>query len=117
MIILNSLSAFAADWKVISCWKGYNNGEQKSNMKVCAYQLKGNQKCSDNMWEHSNGAYDVCLLESKKSLKIVQLYKGFNQREQDANLAACKKQETTGKICVTDIWTHKQAAYDVALME
>jgi hypothetical protein len=117
LALLSSFSSFASDWKVVSCWKGSSSDEQKANMKACTYQAREKQKCSDNMWEHGQAAYDVCLLESNKRLKIVQLYKGYSQKEQDANLKKCKKQETAGQVCVTDMWTHKKGAYDVALIQ
>ncbi|MBI3555759.1 MAG: hypothetical protein HY074_05815 [Deltaproteobacteria bacterium] len=109
--------ALAADLKVVTCWNGYSNADQKRALGECIRQAGGAQKCSTNFWEHKHAAYDVCLLEAAGPLHIVSIFKGFSQREQNANLRQCKSQEGPGTICITNAWVHGQAAYDVCLME
>ena len=119
VIVLGALvssTSFAA-LKEVNCWKGFNQKEQNANKSRCLQQRGEAQKCSDNIWEHGHAAYDVCLLEAVDPLTIVTTWKGFNQREQDKNLKECRKQESKGSVCVTNIWRHKQAAYDVCLMQ
>jgi len=108
--------AEAGPWKTVSCWKGFRNSEQAENLKRCNAQAGSDKKCSTNLWEHENGAFDVCLLEPNGPLKAVTTFKGFSQAEQNKNLALCKKQESQGQLCITSLWAHGQAAYDVVLM-
>ena len=110
-----SINAFA-EFKTVSCWKGFNNNEQQTNLGMCERQKNQSQKCSTSMWEHGQAAFDVCLLEAKGNLKLISVFKGFNNSEQERNMQICKKQETTNKICVSNIYVHKQAVFDVALM-
>ena len=51
------------------------------------------------------------------NLQVKECWQGFSQREQDANLAACRASEGANQICVSSMWVHEQAAYDVALMD
>ncbi len=109
--------AQAVEFRALSCFKGFSPVDQRNNLNACLKQVRDGQKCSANIWEHRNAAFDVCVLEPIGPLKLAQLYQGFSQRDQTANLAACRQQESSGKICITNVWTHGQAVFDVALME
>ncbi len=110
-------SAFAGSVREVSCWNGYSQNDQNKNLQQCKRQRSDGQKCSTNLWEHKRAAYDVCLLEPAGELKSQSCWKGFNQREQNANLSQCLSQEGQGQFCITNMFTHGQAAYDVCLME
>ncbi len=97
-----------ASLKKVSCWNGFNQGQQDANLKICTLQKKEGQKCSTNIWEHEQAAYDVCMMESSGELRIVTIYKGFNNAEQKENLSICKKQESAGKICVTSMFVQSK---------
>ncbi len=50
-------------------------------------------------------------------MREVSLWKGFSQNEQNANLIECQRQLRDLQICSVNMFEHKHAAYDVALME
>jgi hypothetical protein len=117
LVSIFSVQTFAVEMRVANCWPGFNNQEQAKNLQNCKSQVKEYQSCSANMFEHQHAAYDVCLMEAvTPPTNIVACAKGSNQAQQNQNLNDCKSRETFGSFCVTSIWVHKQAAYDVCLM-
>ncbi len=117
VLIMTFISASAqADITVKNCFKGLKQAEQNQNMAICESQISQNQVCSDNMFEHGNAAYDVCVLELIKPT-LVSCVKGFSPHEQSQNLAQCKQNRDNGTVCVANLWTHKQGAYDICLMK
>ena len=114
-LILISMTA-NAELTVNSCLKGYKQAEQNQNLVLCEKQITANQVCSDKMFEHGNGAYDVCVLEIKNPT-VVSCAKGFSNKDQAENLIKCKRNRGSGTLCVSSLWVHGQGAYDVCLMK
>ncbi len=116
--IFMTLSAHAVEMKTSACWKGYGQIEQNENLAKCINARREMQMCSTKWTEHGGAAFDVCLMEpTKNPTRILEHYKGFRQSEQNANLENCRRNEGNGKICVTNWSVHKQAVYDVCLMQ
>lgn len=109
-------NSFADGFIVVNCWKGLSDHDQKRNMAYCLSGRQERQKCSANIWEHQQAVWDVCLMEAVGPLNLIKVFKGFNQKEQNANLAQCRKEESQNSVCVSNAWTHGQAVYDVCLM-
>lgn len=117
MLLVSTFSVIAlAEYNVKNCIKGFNQKEQNQNLSLCEKQLTGNQACSDKMFEHGNGAYDVCVIELSNP-QLQSCTAGYKQSEQNLNLANCLKSRPTGSICVANMFVHQQGAYFVCLMK
>ncbi len=117
LVLALSTQAQAIQWSEVRCWQGYSQDEQNSNLKTCKKETSDLTICSDNMWIHKHGAYDVCLMQASKPKKVVTRFPGWNQKDQARNLQSCKQQQSDTTICVTNAWVHGQGVYDVCLME
>lgn len=118
MAMLFTTSAFAVQMKTVSCWKGFSSAEQRNNLQNCKAGMRDLQVCSSNWNEHQQAVFDVCLMEAASTpKKILSIYKGFSSAEQERNLKACSSVVKFGQLCVTNLWIHKQAAFDVVIME
>jgi hypothetical protein len=112
-----STQAFAIEWSEVRCWQGYSQDEQNSNMKNCKREISDLTMCTDNMWIHKRGAYDICLMQASKPKKVLTRFPGWNQKDQNRNMQSCKQQQSDRSICVSNAWIHGQGVYDVCLME
>lgn len=54
---------------------------------------------------------------SAVTMELVSCWKGFSAKEQAQNLALCTKSLQDLQVCSTNLFEHRQAAFDVCLME
>jgi hypothetical protein len=118
LFLCSVATAHAVEMKNVQCWKGYSNDQQQSGLQQCNQQLQDLQICSSNLYETQQGAFDVCLMAPVSNpTKTDFVFKGYNQADQDQNLATCNQQRKFGQLCVANGWIDGAGFYDVVLME